>query len=235
MCGRFLLITPVDELRQLFLFDQRPNLPPRFNVAPSQPVPIVRLVADKSARELVLARWGLVPFWAEDVKIGSKMINARVETVQRLPAFREAYKRRRCLIPADGFYEWQTIGETKQPMLIRRRDLAPFAFAGLWERWQAKGGEPIESCTIVTTTANRTLAPIHGRMPAILAPADHGRWLDPAGDGQALLRPAPEDWLEAVPVSMRVNSPRNDDAACIEPAAALPAAPEAAPRQGQLF
>jgi putative SOS response-associated peptidase YedK len=172
-----------------------------------------------------------VPFWAEEPKVGYKMINARAETVERLPAFREAYRKRRCLIPADGFFEWQAGAgpkAPKQPFLIRRPDRGPFVFAGLWETWRPKeGGEALVTCTIITTKANARLAPIHQRMPVILEPKDHAAWLDPANDGRPLLRPLADDWLETVPISPRINRPANDDPACIEPLDRPPGDPQA--------
>ena len=181
MCGRFMLKSSIDELQRLFDFEQRPNLRPRYNIAPSQDVAIVRPAAETgqgggfAGRELASVRWGLVPSWAEDPNVGYKMINARAETVHRLPSYRDAYKRRRCLIPADGFFEWKAPSDgsnksPKQPFLIRKADGKAFAFAGLHEQWQP-GEETgaIESCTIVTTTANLKLASIHHRMPVILA------------------------------------------------------------------
>jgi putative SOS response-associated peptidase YedK len=167
-----------------------------------------------------MARWGLVPYWAEDVKIGNRLINARAETIERTPAFREAYRRRRCLVPADGFFEWRKEGKTRQPLLIRRKDQAPFAFAGLWERWRQPDGQILRSCSIVTCPANALVAAVHDRMPVILDPGDFERWLDPeATDGRTLLHPCPDDWLEAYEVSPRVNSPANDDPECITPLA----------------
>ena len=162
MCGRFLLKSPLVELQRAFGFAERPNLEPRFNIAPTQTVPIVRRRDDGGGgRELALVRWGLVPAWAKEPAIGNKMINARAEGIAAKPAFRAAFRQRRCLVPADGFYEWRKLaGGRKQPMLIRRRDRAPFAFAGLWEVWRGPDG-PLETCTIVTTAANALLAPIH--------------------------------------------------------------------------
>jgi putative SOS response-associated peptidase YedK len=224
MCGRYMLTSPVDALRQLFLFEQRPNLMPRYNIAPTQDVPIVRLTRDGTERELVMARWGLVPFWADDLKIGNRLINARRESVQTMRPFREAYQRRRCLVPADGFFEWRKEGKARQPLLFRRKDRAPFAFAGLWERWKSPAdGAVVRSCTIITCPANELVAAIHDRMPVILAPDDHARWLDPAAtpaatDGRSLLAPCPAAWLESLPVNPRVNNPRHDDVACIQPA-----------------
>ena len=219
MCGRYMLTTPVDALRQLLLFSERPNLAPRYNIAPTQEVPIVRRTRDGATRELVMARWGLVPYWADDPRIGNRLINARCEGVARSAAFREAYRRRRCLVPADGFFEWQKSGRTRQPLLVRRKDQAPFAFAGLWERWKQPGGATLCSCTIITCPANELVAQVHDRMPVILAPADFERWLEPQADGRDFLAPCPANWLEALPVSPRVNSPQNDDPECIAPLA----------------
>jgi putative SOS response-associated peptidase YedK len=220
MCGRYMLTTPVDALRQLFLFTERPNLAPRYNIAPTQEVPIVRPTRDGAGRELIMVRWGLVPYWADDPKIGNRLINARRESVARTAAFREAYQRRRCLVPADGFFEWQKEGRTRQPLLVRRKDQAPFAFAGLWERWPQPGGGVLRSCTIITCPANKLIAPLHDRMPVILASEDYERWLDPSrADGRELLEPYPAAELEAFPVSPRVNSPQYDDPECIAPLA----------------
>lgn len=214
MCGRFLLTSPVDALGQLFLFDERPNLAPRYNIAPTQDIPIVRRRRESDDRELVLARWGLVPFWAKDLKIGARMINARGESVASKPAFREAFqRRRRCLIPADGFYEWQKEdGGAKRPWLLRPTEGGPTAFAGLFEIWRPAGGEPLLSTTILTTRANATVAPVHDRMPVILPPEAYERWLAAdAVEVAGLLAPCPDGWLEAVRVSSRINSPKNDD------------------------
>lgn len=228
MCGRFMLKSSIDELQQLFGFEQRPNLRPRYNIAPSQDVAIVRTAvrgnrgAGSHTRELASLRWGLVPSWAEDPNVGYKMINARAETVHRLPSYRDAYKRRRCLIPADGFFEWKAPpgGSTKapkQPFLIKRTDGRPFAFAGLHERWQAgEGARVIESCTIVTTTANPKLTSIHHRMPVILGKEDYETWLDPTVDAAGLMKPCPEDWLEILMISERVNKPAHDDPSILE-------------------
>jgi putative SOS response-associated peptidase YedK len=218
VCGRYSLTTPVEALRQLFAFEGSPNLRPRFNVAPSQSVPIVRRREGEAGREIVQVRWGLVPGWAKDLSISSKLINARGETVAEKPSFRAAFRSRRCLIPADGFYEWQRQDGAKQPYRIAREDGGPFAFAGLWERWSPPGGDTVESCTIITTAANVRLTPIHRRMPVVLDPGSFAAWLDPLSDAaalQAFLVPAPDDTLTAHPVSTRVNNVRNDDADCI--------------------
>jgi putative SOS response-associated peptidase YedK len=190
-----------------------------LGLSPSARTPAsVRRTRDGAGRELILVRWDLVPYWAEDVSIGNRLINARAEAVERTPAFREAYRRRRCLVPADGFFEWRKDGKRRQPLLVRRKDGAPFAFAGLWERWKQPDGQVLRSCTIITCPPNEFVAPVHDRMPVILDPADFERWLDPeAGNGRELLKPCAAEWLEAVPVSPRVNRPDNDDPECIAP------------------
>jgi putative SOS response-associated peptidase YedK len=230
MCGRYSLTTAPEALRRLFDFVNLPNLAPRYNICPTQQAPVVRRRAD-GARELVLLRWGLVPGWAKDIAIGSRMINARAETVSTLPAFRDAFRNRRCLVPADGFYEWREEAGKKQPFRIGLRGGAPFAFAGLWESWTApetKGGvtagETVETFAIVTTDANAKLRPIHERMPAIVAPEGYDAWLDTTREttdaASALLGPFPEAPMAFYRVGTRVNSPRNDDAECIAPLAA---------------
>jgi putative SOS response-associated peptidase YedK len=235
MCGRFLLSTPVEALREAFGFVEQPNLAPRYNIAPTQDVPVIRQRRQPAGeRTLQMLRWGLVPSWAPSLAGGAKMINARAETITAKPAFRDAFARRRCLVPADGFYEWRPGDATKQPYLIAARDGRPLAFAGLWERWsvpreadgiestesRSEGKRPyIDSFTIVTTDANACLTPLHHRMPVILAAADRDAWLDPASSPVALLpllRPASDDLLHYVPVDRRVNNVRNDDAAMIE-------------------
>ena len=229
MCGRYSLTTPVEGLRQLFEFPERPNLGPRYNIAPTQEVAAVRCAppaeadrgpgdgeAGAAGRHLVLLRWGLIPSWAKDPAIGARMINARAETLAEKPAFRTAFKTRRCLVLADGFFEWQKqAAGPKQPYRIARRDGAPFAFAGLWERWRDPAdGRTVETCTIVTTDANALLRPIHHRMPVILAPEAYGPWLDPGSEVdrlQALLAAEPGLDLVAVAISTRVNKVANDD------------------------
>ncbi|MFQ5984755.1 MAG: SOS response-associated peptidase [Alphaproteobacteria bacterium] len=219
MCGRFTLKTPPEEWVKAFGLEQRPNLPPRYNIAPTQAVAAVRVKPGNGARELAALRWGLVPAWAEDPRIGARMINARAESVAAKAAFRAAFRRRRCLIPSDGFYEWQRTRGKRQPFYVRLGAGAVFAFAGLWERWQGAGDEVRESCAIITTEANEVVAPIHDRMPVILKPDDYGPWLEPAGldreAGQALLGPYPAQDMVAYPVGLRVNSPKDDDATCI--------------------
>ena len=224
-----LLTTPVSELQKLFQFPEAPNLAQRWNIAPTQDIAAVRRDGDE--KHLALLRWGLVPHWADDPSIGSRMINARAETLADKPAFRTAFRQRRCLIPIDGFYEWKALegGKRKQPYAIRRRDRAPLALAGLWESWPGPKGQPLpqpmQTAAIVTTTANAVLRPLHERMPVVVAPEDWDLWLDPAAPVpmvQGLLRPAPDADLEAYPVSTPVNSVRNADQSCIVPFDAPP-------------
>lgn len=228
MCGRFTLRTPAAALVEQFglpLFENAENpLPPRYNIAPTQLVLAVRNAADSGRREAVMLRWGLIPSWSKDPAIGNRMINARAETVAEKPSFRRAFRSRRCLIPADGYYEWQKTGSAKQPYFFHRPGDLPFAFAGLWETWTDKsttGGEPIGSFTIITIEPNDMAAEIHNRMPAILDPAAYALWLDAEAQDvdrlQGLLKPVDEDFLTADPVSTFVNKPTNDGPACIEP------------------
>ena len=212
MCGRYSQLMSWRELVELYgltNLDFKPNLPPRYNLAPTQDGPIVRR-AETGARELAVARWGLIPAWAKEASIGARMINARAEGVADKPAFRAAFRRRRCLVPASGFYEWQAQGRgAKQPYYITLADGGAMTFAGLWERWTDPAAQrPVESYTILTTEANALLAPIHAkhRMPVILDPADFDSWLDPAkGDPSGLLRPYPAEAMTAYPVSPEVN------------------------------
>ena len=226
MCGRYLLKAPAEALRRAFGFVEQPNLMARYNIAPTQDAPVIRERREpKGERTLQMLRWGLIPWFAEVMKGGAKLINARAESVATKPSFREAFRKRRCLVPADGFYEWRTEGKLKQPYLIQRRDREPFAFAGLWERWVPKTRPPdppyIDSFTIVTTSANSLLKPLHDRMPVILALEDCARWLDRGStevELKALLKPAPDSLLGYVPVSTRVNAAAPDDSGLIEPA-----------------
>lgn len=217
MCGRFTLRTSVPELAQEFGLAGVPDFSPRYNIAPTQAVAAVRLDASRQRRWAML-HWGLIPAWAEDPSIGNRLINARGETVSSKPAFRQAFQRRRCLVVADGFFEWQKVSGRKQPHYIRLKEDRPFGFAGLWERWQRED-QTIESCTIITTGPNALMQPIHDRMPVILAPEAYDLWLDPdVRSGQQLedlLRPYPADRMQAFPVGMVVNNPRNDVAECI--------------------
>jgi putative SOS response-associated peptidase YedK len=229
MCGRYAFFTPIEAVTRLFGVSEvhAHEIAPRYNIAPTQDVPIIRVSAfldDGEARppvrELALARWGLVPFWAKDLAIGNRMINARGETVAQKPAFRAAFRKRRCLVPADGFFEWQRTASGKQPWYIHAANGAPLALAGLWELWDPpEGGVPVASCTIITTQANEFMRPLHDRMPVVLDAAGREAWLGVATDAaelQALLAPAPEEALEAWPVSRRVNSPFNEDPSLVE-------------------
>ena len=234
MCGRYSQRMSWSDLHELMDLVGPPlNLRPRYNVAPSQDVAVVRAVPD--GRTLAMLRWGLIPAWAKDQTIGHKLINARSETAAQKPSFRSAFRHRRCLIPADGFYEWQRSpprtairgGRTRQPWLFGLRGGAPFAFAGLWERWtvpegaaltgslaERSPGDAVETCTILTAAANDTVAPVHGRMPVILPPDAWDAWL--AGE-EVPLGPYPADAMTAWPVSTHVNRPANDDPRCVEP------------------
>jgi putative SOS response-associated peptidase YedK len=222
MCGRFALYSDPFALAQRFEAEALPELHPRYNVVPTQSIPIVREEGGK--RRFALARWGLIPHWAKDTKIGYHTINARAETVASKPAFRNAFKSRRCLIPADGFYEWQVVPESKvkQPWFIVLKDREPMAFAGLWEKWRSPEGDDLETCSIIVTDANELMRPIHDRMPVILAPADWDAWLETeakeAGGLQGLLKPYSAEDMMAWRVSTMVNSPRNDLVECIEAA-----------------
>lgn len=257
MCGRFTLTTPGDLLAELFRLLQMPVLPPRYNIAPTQPVEVVRAGPGRGRRTIAPMRWGLIPSWSKSPAAGAPLINARSETVATRPAFRAAFRRRRCLIPADGFYEWGPLpaaplppraalpaqGDlfatppeprpsgrrvrpprkgSRQPHYIRRRDGRPFAFAGLWERWEGPDGSALETCAIVTTEANTLLRPLHDRMPVIVAPRDYDRWLDPKALTEELMRsifrPYPAETMTAHPVGPWVNSVSREDPRCAQPA-----------------
>jgi putative SOS response-associated peptidase YedK len=223
MCGRFTLTADPNELREAFPWLNIPEAPaPRYNVAPSQPVAVI---PNDGRNQLDYFIWGLIPSWAKDASIGNRMINARAETLTEKPSFRAAFRRRRCLIPANGFFEWKQDvgGKTKTPLYIRLKSGQPFALAGLWERWDSKDGSTIFSCTIITTQPNELLQSIHNRMPVILPPHTYTHWLDPGepnlSDLAGLLQPYPAEEMTAYPVSRLVNSPANDLPACIEPVA----------------
>ena len=226
MCGRFTLRAPPEAVAEHFGLAEPPELSARYNIAPGQPVATIRAGDGGETPVCELCTWGLVPAWAESPAIGQRMINARAETVGEKPAFRSAFRQRRCLIPADGFFEWASGSKPKQPYHIARKDGALFGFAGLWEAWRSQEGRAVQSCTIVTTRANATLRRVHDRMPVILDPADYASWLDPGpGDVEhlrELLAPCPEEWLVLQTVGLRVNDPRNDDPECVTPAPAQP-------------
>ncbi len=220
MCGRFTLATPPQIVAEFFELRAVPDLQPRYNIAPTQGVPAVVVTLNEPERRLQLFRWGLIPASADDPSIGNRMINARAETAAEKPAFREAFRRRRCLVIADGFYEWQKLPKRKQPFYVRMRDAKPFAFAGLWDCWR-KGDEPIRSCTLLTCPPNELVASMHDRMPVILDPNNYAVWLDPQVTEEellaSLLAPFPAERMTGYPVSTRVNAATQDDPACIEP------------------
>jgi putative SOS response-associated peptidase YedK len=221
MCGRFVRTTPVPLLAELFLFPSAPDSqPPHYNIAPTQTVAAVRVPAGAKQRELALLRWGLIPSWAADLKIGNRLINARSETAATKPAFRSAFRQRRCLILADGFYEWKTVDGKKQPYFIHMQDRMAFAFAGLWESY-ADADRTVESCTILTTAANELMRSIHERMPVILERDSYEQWLDPRilkpELVQGLLGPYRSEAMSCYPVSTLVNNPRNDSPDCMKP------------------
>ena len=220
MCGRFTQKLPAKKVAEKFKVkvEEVPPLVERFNVAPTQNVLAVREFAE--GREATFLKWGLVPHWAKDPAVGNKLINARSETVTEKPSFREAFARRRCLVPLDGFYEWARRGDRKRPFYFHVRDGEPFAVAGLWESWEGGGGS-LETVTLLTTEANGLLTPYHDRMPVILRPEDYDLWLDAdvrsADLLRPLLRPYPEAMMGAYAVSPFVNSPSNDGPRCVEP------------------
>ncbi len=221
MCGRFVVHLNASQVAHFGVVNPS-AIGPRYNVAPSQPVSVV-IVERDGHRELRAMRWGLVPAWAADPTIGHRLINARAETVARLPAFRDAFRHRRCLVPASGFYEWQTIPghRRRQPHLVEVGDGKPFALAGLWEEWTPRGGgEVLETCTVITCEANAMMAQLHGRMPVIIPESAYDAWLNPATPPdalQALLAPFPDAAMRSRPVSFQVNNPRIDDTSCIAP------------------
>ncbi len=223
MCGRFTLANPPELLAEFFELAALPDITNRYNIAPTQSAPAILI--GESGRERVHRElhWGLIPSWAKDSSIGSRMINARAETLSEKPSYRTAFKRRRCLIATDGFYEWKKTESGKQPFCIRMSDDGVFAMAGLWERWSSPDGSQIDSCTVITTEPNELLAGIHNRMPVILTRDRFGEWLNPKNEDtqslQTLLQSFPSDAMKHYPVSTRVNAPSNDDEDCIAPLA----------------
>jgi len=220
MCGRYFLYSTADRLTQLFGEMPMPLLEPRYNIAPTQAVPIVRQ-SPTGGREMVLVRWGLIPGWSKGPDSRFSMINARVETVAQKPAYRSAFRYRRCLIPADGFYEWHAVGANKQPHVLRPRDGRPLALAGIWEHWQDPNGNELESCTILVGAADAQVRPVHERMPVFVGPESFDLWLDirsqkPQPLETLLAAQQPPD-LEIYPVGRAVNSPRNDSAMLLDP------------------
>jgi putative SOS response-associated peptidase YedK len=243
MCGRYSITSAPEAIRALFRYKDQPNFPPRYNVAPTQPVPVVRI--DENERQFALMRWGLIPSWVKDPKDFALLINARGETLDEKPAFRNAMKRRRCLFPADGFYEWKVEGGRKRAFHARRRGGGPIAFGGLWETWTGPNGEEIDTAAIVTTQANREMGEVHHRAPVIVPPEQFDLWLGRDADAAAaLIRPAPDSSMEVYEVSPAVNKVANDTPDLIEPYAAPADEPAPPPRrkraasddgQGSLF
>jgi putative SOS response-associated peptidase YedK len=229
MCARYVITSPAAAIRALFGYDEAPDFPPRYNVAPTQPIPIVRLIDGK--RSFALARWGFVPDWVKDPRAFSLIVNARGEGVLDKPSFRNAMRRRRCLIPADGFYEWSD-GAPRRPFFVRAKSGQPLAFAGLWETWTGPNGEEVDSTAVITTRANRTLGAIHDRMPVIVTPEAFDLWLNcgkvDATTAAALIAPAPEGLLECYEVAPAVNRVANDSAELIAPASAAASVPQPA-------
>ena len=214
MCGRFYLTASPAEIRKQFKLEKTPELVPRYNIAPMQTTPIV--IAEENGRAVLMARWGLVPAWSRDLSPGAGMINAPAETLEDKPAYRTAFQSQRCLVPANGFYEWQARGTKKQPYKITLRQGALIAFAGLWERWAPEEGEPVETFTIITTRASKLVSEVHDRMPVIIAPADYQRWLTaPAAAAKRLLVPFAAG-LTIVAVGERVNNIKNDDVSLLQ-------------------
>ncbi len=220
MCGRFSLISSEELIKRIFRLNRAP-VQLRFNIAPSQKVPVIRITHNTLEREMVDMRWGLIPSWAKDIAIGNQLINARSETLFEKPAFRSAVKKRRCLIPTDGFFEWKKEGKKKQPYYIYLKDRQPFGIAGLWESWEGKDEETILSFTIITTEANELIRPLHERMPVIVPNEKQDSWLDTQQQSPDLIRsslvPFPAQEMALHQVGDWVNNPRNDIPACIEP------------------
>jgi putative SOS response-associated peptidase YedK len=219
MCGRFVLFAAGEEVAECFELAEAPLFEPRYNIAPTQPVAVVRATA--AGRSLAFLRWGLIPSWSTDPAIGNRLINARCETVAVKPSFRSAFKQRRCLIPASGFYEWQKLGtRLKQPYFIRPRDGGLLALAGVWECWHDPQGQVVETCTILTTEANEIMRPLHDRMPVILDSAAESTWLDPRSSTEALQSlfvPFTSERMEAYAVSSWVSNAHNQGPRCLEP------------------
>ncbi len=222
MCGRFALHARSEEIREVFDVEGPVEVPRSYNIPPGQSIPAIRNPSSSnSEREVTSLQWGLVPFWADDADIGSSLINARSETVLEKPSFRDAFRKRRCLIPASGFYEWKSTNGSKQPYYITSDSQSLFAFAGLWEHWEdEETDDEINSCTILTTDPNQLMRPIHNRMPVILHPSRYDAWLNTGENPEdltAFFTPYQSDRLEAYPVSRHVNNPEHDDPTCIEP------------------
>lgn len=232
MCGRYAIHSSPRTMRELFVYFEQPNFPPRYNIAPTQPVPVIRL--EREAHHFTLMRWGLIPSWAKEMP-RSVLINARAETIAGKPSFRGAFRHHRGLMPADGYYEWHvTQAGAKQPYFIRRRDGQPLAMAAIWENWMSANGSEMDTSALITTQASEAIMPLHHRMPVILEKDDWAAWLDPAATEKellSLLKPAANKLLEAIPVSTRINKVANDDSSLIEHAGSVEPAPPATPEK----
>lgn len=213
MCGRYALTSSPAIIAERFHLLWTPEIAPHYNIAPGQAILVVRETGQ--GRELAFLKWGLIPSWAKEASIGMRLINARGETLADKPAFRNAYRQRRCLIPADAFYEWKPVAGRKQPYCIRLRDEGPFGMAGLWEHWKDSTGQTVESCTIITVDANALIAELHDRMPLIVAPDDYDAWLRAAS--KELPPAVPAQAMRTYPVSPLVSNARNDVPACLDP------------------
>ena len=234
MCGRYTTISIQAIAEQFGL--PLPDLRPSYNIGPERPILVVRRAEGSGQREIASLRWGLIPWWTRDAAMLSPLINARAETAAWRPAFRDSFRQRRCLIPADGFYEWKGEAGRKQPYFVQMRDGRLFAFAGLWDRWEPPDGDAIESCTILTTNANDLVRPLHDRMPVIVRPEDYELWLEPGtpmAEVKEILRPYPVEEMRAYPVSRDVNSMANDRPELIRPLGDV--AEQEAQSQGRLF
>ncbi|MGI6454284.1 MAG: SOS response-associated peptidase [bacterium] len=221
MCGRFSLITPVEILKNIFRLNRTIDIQPRYNIAPTQSVPVIRIHQKTGERELVELRWGLVPHWAKDLSIGNKMINAKAETLFEKPSYKKAAQKRRCLIPADGFYEWRKEKKQKIPYYFFNKSQQPLALGGIWERWTSPEGEVVETFSIITTEANSLMQPIHNRMPLILTADEYDHWLDPTIEQpeeiQRCLQSYPTEQMEHYSVSSWVSNVMHEGAKCIQP------------------
>ena len=220
MCGRFVTVIPAEELKAIFGLIEKPPVEPRYNVAPTQSAGVIRCCDDSNHNRLDFMKWGLVPSWSKDVSAGSHMINARSESVVEKPAFRQAIKYRRCIVPVSGFYEWEHSGPQKQPYYFYMADGSPMCFAGIWEAWKSPDGSTLETFSILTTAANKLIAPLHDRMPVIIPPEEHALWLNRNMHDTHLLehlyQPFPPGLIACHKISTLVNNTRVDSPACIE-------------------
>jgi putative SOS response-associated peptidase YedK len=220
MCGRFTLDLPPEKLAEIFGLAELPRIEPRYNIAPTQQVAAIRTLADNEHRKIAMLKWGFIPSWTKDPSLGHKLINARSESIHEKRAFRQAIRYHRCIIPTSGFFEWEEKEGKKTPLYIRLKDGSPMCFAGIWDHWKSPEGEVVESCSMLTTSSNKLIEPLHDRMPVILHPQEYALWLDRTITDpeklKPLYQPYPADLMGMWPVSSLVNSSRNDSPACIE-------------------